>query len=100
MKRVAFALFSFFYATLANGQAPSWAWAKEAFSNNAELAKGVAADPSHGDVIVVGDFTGDIRAFCGANFVGALGAGFVAKYNSCLLFLFKDSISFFQKSLT
>ncbi len=72
-------------------QAPIWSWAKEAYTINTEFAKDIAIDPTNEDVVVVGDFTGDISAFYGADFIGAIGGGFVAKYNSSgtLLWAFK-----------
>jgi gliding motility-associated-like protein len=69
----------------------TWEWAEEAYTINSEFAQDVAVDPINGDVVVVGEFTGDISAFYGSPFVGAQGGGFVARYTSSgtLLWAFK-----------
>lgn len=75
-----------------HGQAAySWEWAEEAYTNNTEFANDVAVDPLSGDIVVVGEFTGDISAFYGSGFIGASGGGFVARYTSAgtLLWAFK-----------
>jgi gliding motility-associated-like protein len=80
LRVLVFSLFIIF-PFLLRAQAPPWAWAKAAYTNNAEYALGTCADPVSGDVVSVGIFNGDISAFFGSDFVGAIGGGFVAKYD-------------------
>jgi len=80
-------IYSFLFVFLTSSffsfaQTPSWAWAKDAHSTASEWANDVAVDTSSGDVVVVGVFNSDLSAFYGSNFAGAVGGGFVARYNS------------------
>jgi len=63
-------------------QTPSWEWAKDMHTAASEWANDVAVDTSTGDIVAVGIFNSDISAFYGGSFTGAIGGGFVAKYNS------------------
>lgn len=63
-------------------QAPSWVWAKGVHTNVAEWATDVAVDTSTGEIVVVGIFNSDLSAYYGLRFVGAIGGGFVAKYDA------------------
>ena len=68
-----------FYTSKA--QAPPWQWAKGVHSNVAEYATDVAFDPSTGNLVSVGIFNSDLSAFFGSKFIGAVGGGYVAKYD-------------------
>src|SRR5665213_2404017 len=91
MKRFLFTFCLVFSTLTIFSQAPSWLWADAAYNGNSDFANDVAVDPTNGDIVVVGEFTGDMSAFYGSNFVSALGGGFVARYNSSgtLLWAFK-----------
>jgi hypothetical protein len=81
--RIIILIAPFLFHAPGTAQTPlSWEWAEEAYTSNTELANDVAADPVSGDIVVVGEFAGDISTFYGPQFVAAVGGGFVAKYNS------------------
>jgi gliding motility-associated-like protein len=61
---------------------PPWAWIKDVHSNASEFAKDIAVDTSTGEIVMVGIFNSDLSAFFGAGFSGAIGGGYVAKYDS------------------
>lgn len=65
----------------AQAQAPQWAWANDIHGTASEWARDVAVDTLTGDVVVVGEFSGDLSAGFGAVFAGLNGGGFVAKFD-------------------
>lgn len=65
-----------------NAQAPAWLWAKEAYSGVDEYATDIATDTTTGELVVTGIFNSDLSAFYGSRFAGAIGGGFVAKYDA------------------
>ncbi len=67
------------YSVLA--QAPPWNWAKGVHTNSAEYATDIAFDPSSGNVVEVGVFNSDLSSFFGSRFIGAIGGGYVVKYD-------------------
>ena len=67
--------------TQTRAQAPSWQWAKGVHSSAAEYATDIAFDPSTGNVVMVGIFNSDLSSFFGPAFAGAIGGGYVAKYD-------------------
>jgi gliding motility-associated-like protein len=70
------------HAARMHAQAPGWAWARDVHTTASELAHDVAVDTVAGEAVVVGEFVGDISAYYGSNFAGAIGGGFVAKYDA------------------
>ena len=60
---------------------PDWTWAKSVNTTQAEFVNDVAVDTGSAEVVAVGVFNSDISAFYGSNFTGAIGGGFVAKYD-------------------
>jgi len=68
-------------SSILKAQAPPWQWANGIHTSVAEFATDVAIDPSTGNPVSVGIFNSDISAFLGPKFVGAIGGGYVAKYN-------------------
>ena len=77
-------LFVFFVLspTLVKSQSPTWAWAKDVHTNAAEWATDIAVDTTNGEAVVVGVFNSDLSGFFGLGFFGAIGGGFVAKYDA------------------
>ncbi|MEO8761319.1 MAG: hypothetical protein ABI448_10530, partial [Bacteroidia bacterium] len=65
----------------AKAQAPPWQWAKGVHSNVAEFATDVSFDPSTGNLVTVGIFNSDLSTYFGSKFIGAIGGGYVAKYD-------------------
>jgi gliding motility-associated-like protein len=82
MKAGFLALLCWFSIACGYAQAPAWAWAKDAHTSAAEWANDIATDPLTGNIVAVGVFNSDLSAFYGNNFIGAVGGGFVAKYDS------------------
>jgi len=79
---ICFIAISFSFPQFARSQPGTWVWANGVHSNAAEWVNDIAVDPVSGDIVAVGVFNGGLSAFYGSNFVGAVGGGFITKYDA------------------
>ncbi|MGZ3862875.1 MAG: T9SS type B sorting domain-containing protein [Bacteroidia bacterium] len=57
----------------------NWSWAKGIHTSNAEFISDVAVDPSSGNIVAVGTYTGSLNAYYPGTTL--IGGGLVAKYD-------------------
>ena len=65
-----------------NAQTVPWVWAEGVHTSAAEWSNSIACDTTSNTSIAVGVFNSDLSAFYGSDFIGAVGGGFVAKYDA------------------